>query len=223
VSRALSRVLLLAGALALGCGDDVAPGEPAAPPTRPADQAAQADREQPAAAAPAAAKPPAPAAGSSAPAGSAAPESERKALPIVEYTEASFVESPESRDPFRSFEHVFIKRAEAPRAVQRKVKAGQFALDELKLVGIITRSTRRALLTDPSGFGWVVNVGDFVGRPELVSTGGADGQEVPINWRVDAIRPKDVVFIREDAAHPEIPPTTRFIPLFPAGEGPRGS
>src|SRR5690606_18195381 len=103
---------------------------------------------------------------------------------------------------------------------QRKVKAPQFALDELKLTGIIGRGVRAIMLTDPNGFGWMIYPGEYVGKAELVNVGGADGIEVPINWRVDRIRPdkNDVVFIREDATHPDIPPTTRVLPLYPTGD-----
>ena len=45
------------------------------------------------------------------------------------------------------------------------------------------------------------------------------GAEVAINWRVDRMRPTAVVFIREDNAHPDIPPTTRVMPLYPVGAG----
>jgi type IV pilus assembly protein PilP len=98
------------------------------------------------------------------------------------------------------------------------VLVDRFALDELKLVGVVSRAPPRALLTDPGGLGWVVKVGDFVGKPEIVHTGGPSGADVAINWRVDRIRESDVVFIREDPSHPEIPPTTRVIALRPLEE-----
>jgi len=145
-------------------------------------------------------------------------EETSKEMPIVEFTEADFVESEQSRDPFRDYGHLFVDKADRNTERQRKVKADVFALDELKLVGIITRGQSSVMLTDPNGYGWVLYTGDFVGKPELVSVGGTDGAEVAINWRVDRIRPQDVVFIREDAAHPDIPPTTRVMPLYPSGE-----
>jgi len=160
----------------------------------------------------------APAPGAGADAGAADEDGDDKkeaALPLVEFSEADFVESEDSRDPFRDYAYLFVKKTSGDRVVQRKVKASQFALDELKLVGIITRANRRVMLTDPTGYGWVLFTGDYVAKPELVSAGGTDGAEVAINWRIDRIRPKDVVFIREDAAHPEIPPTTRVMPLYP--------
>ncbi|MEM6786298.1 MAG: pilus assembly protein PilP [Myxococcota bacterium] len=141
-----------------------------------------------------------------------------KEMPIVEFSEADFVESENSRDPFRDYAHLFADKSERTAERQRKVKASAYALDELKLVGIITRGRSSVMLTDPSGYGWVMYTGDFVGKPELVSVGGTDGVEVAINWRVDRIRPEDVVFIREDSAHPDIPPTTRVMPLYPVGE-----
>ena len=152
-------------------------------------------------------------------AANAAKGKKKKAAEVVrELTEADFVESDDNRDPFRSYEEIFERRASGTKTVQRKVKAGGNTLEELKLTAIIGRSSRRVMMTDPSGYGWVLQTGDYVGKPEFVSVGGNDGQEVPLNWRVDRIRKEDVVFIREDASHPEIPPTTRVIPLYPAGE-----
>ena len=84
------------------------------------------------------------------------------------------------------------------------------------------RGARRVMLVDPSGLGWVLKTGDFVGKAELVTAGGTSGADVAINWRIDRIRSKDVVFIREDAAHPEIPPTTRVMYLRPGEDSTRG-
>jgi type IV pilus assembly protein PilP len=106
--------------------------------------------------------------------------------------------------------------------IQRQVLVDRYALDELKLVGVVTRAPARALLTDPTGLGWVAKVGDFVGKAEVVHSGGPTGVDVAVNWRVDRIRESDVVFIREDPSHPEIPPTTRVIALRPLGEANEG-
>ena len=97
--------------------------------------------------------------------------------------------------------------------IQRKVLVDRYALEELKLVGLVIGAPSRALLIDPTGLGWIAKVGDFVGKPELVHSGGPTGTDVPINWRVDRIRAADVVFVREDPSHPEIPPTTRVVAL----------
>ncbi|WP_437596949.1 pilus assembly protein PilP [Sorangium sp. So ce590] len=157
-----------------------------------------------------------PAAGASAAADAGAPE--MPPLPLREFQEADFSESGRSRDPFRSFESLFATQARGRVTIQRQVLVDRFALDELKLVGVVSRAPARALLTDPTGLGWVVKVGDFVGKAEIVHAGGPTGVDVAVNWRVDRIRDSDLVFIREDPSHPEIPPTTRVIALRPLGE-----
>lgn len=139
--------------------------------------------------------------------------------PLVSFTESDFVESDESRDPFRDYMALFKKPLEdLNKESGRKVKAATYSLDELKLTGIVITANSRAMLVDPSGFGWILFTGDFVGKAELVSTGGAEGQEVPLNWKVDRIRAEDIVFVREDPSHPQIARTTRVIPLYPAGD-----
>jgi type IV pilus assembly protein PilP len=139
-------------------------------------------------------------------------------LPVKEFGEPDFSESDRSRDPFRAFTQLFEQQAKARTTNQRNVIMDRYALEEMKLLGIVTRAPARALLADPTGLGWVAKVGDFIGKPELVSTGGPTGVDVSINWRVDRIRESDVVFIREDASHPEIPPTTRVMSLHPLEE-----
>ncbi len=132
-------------------------------------------------------------------------------LPQREFKERDFVETENNRDPFRSFAN--DKRTKPPIVLQRRVLVDRYALEELKLVGIVTRAQARALLTDPSGLGWVAKIGDYVGKAEIVHAGGPSGTDVPLNWRVDRIRDSDVVFVRDDPSHPEIPPATRVIAL----------
>ena len=134
-------------------------------------------------------------------------------LPLREFQERDFAETDQSRDPFRSFVQVFVQQAATRGVLQRKVLVERYALDELHLVGIVLGAPSRALLTDPSGLGWVAKVGDFIGKSELVHAGGPTGTDVAVNWRVDRIRDGDLVFIREDPSHPEIPPTTRVVAL----------
>ena len=135
------------------------------------------------------------------------------ALPLREFQERDFAETDQSRDPFRSFVQVFVQQAQSHSVLQRKVLVERYALDELRLVGIVLGAPSRALLVDPSALGWVAKVGDFVGKSELVHAGGPTGTDVAVNWRVDRIRDGDIVFIREDPSHPEIPPTTRVVAL----------
>jgi type IV pilus assembly protein PilP len=196
-------LLTTAVAFAAACGDETEVAPPS-PPRGSASPAGSGSADRSAKAAPSA----------SAAADAGAPDAASPVL-TIEFEESDFVESDESRDPFRSFAALFMNQAKARTVVQRKVSASQYALDELKLAGIITRSGPRAMVIDPVGLGWVLQQGDYVGKPELVSTGGPTGVDVALNWRVDRVRDTDVVFLREDPAHPEIPPTTRVMYLYP--------
>jgi type IV pilus assembly protein PilP len=139
--------------------------------------------------------------------------------PKVEVQETEFTETERSRDPFRSFAKSFAQDTKARVHSQRHVILSQYALDELRLIGIVTRAEpAKAMLVDPTGKGFVIQRGQFVGRPDVVQTAGASGTVYEINWRVDRIRPSDVVLIREDPANPDVPSATRVIPLRPEGD-----
>ena len=125
------------------------------------------------------------------------------ALKAMEYAESDFVENDRNRDPFRSFVTLFVDKATAPRPTQRQVILEQYALDELKLVAIITGGDYpRAMMIDPTSKGWVIKRGDFVGRPDVVHTGGANGADYQLNWRV---RPRAR---RRHRLHPRRPGAT---------------
>jgi len=160
------------------------------------------------------------AAAAAAASGSSGPGADAPPLPPQEFTEADFTETEKSRDPFRSFSKAFMAQAKGRITVQRVINAERFALDELKPIGIVSRGDVKALLTDPTGLGWIIKVGDYVGKAEVVHTGGPQGSDVAINWRVDRIRENDIVFVREDPSHPEIPPSTRVIVLYPSDQSP---
>jgi type IV pilus assembly protein PilP len=135
-----------------------------------------------------------------------------------EYTENDFVESDHNRDPFRTF-LVQSQPANKQALNQRKVELAQYAIEELKLVAIVTGGVQAsAMFVDPSGRGTVVYRGTFMCRSEVVHLGGSNGPEYQLNWRVERIRPADVVLIREDPAQPAIPPATRVVPLHPEAE-----
>jgi len=136
-------------------------------------------------------------------------------LPQRQFNEGDFTETDKNRDPFRGYATMFAAQAKGRVVVQRQVVIDRFSLDELKLSGIVTRTQPSALFVDPASVGWIVKVGDYVGKAEIVHTGGPSGVDIAINWRVDRIRQGDVVFVREDPAHPEIAPVTRVIALFP--------
>lgn len=122
-----------------------------------------------------------------------------------------FVESELNRDPFRSFVTLFeVKTPDAP---QRSVIMPNTAIEEMRLIAIITRVPRpKAMLVDPLGVGHVVERGDYVGRPDVVRAGGLDEVAVTLNWRVERIRSNELVLMRESPAKDE-PPTRRVIPL----------
>lgn len=137
--------------------------------------------------------------------------------PIV-YSDEDFVELDiQNRDPFRSYAKDFKAQAAAP--AQRRVLMPNTSLDEMKLIAIVTGiTTPRAMLTDTTQVGHVVRRGDYIGRPEVVQSGGSEGMPVTLNWRVDRIRPGSVVLTREDPSSPDKPPLTRVMPLREGGE-----
>lgn len=134
-------------------------------------------------------------------------------LPTPDIQERDFLESPANRDPFRSFADMFIVKPAAQEVkVQRDVLIQKHSLEQIKIVGIVTGTAGRVLVTDPEGLGWVLRVGDFVGRSEVVRSGGPGGVDVAVNWRLDRIRENDVVFVRE-SPDPSAPATTRVLSL----------
>jgi type IV pilus assembly protein PilP len=200
--------LALVSTVAPGCGDDTAPP--------PAPSSVAADGVEPAPASPAAA--PAPAA--AAPAASAAAGAQLPPIPPRDVGERDFLETSSNRDPFRSFEDLFVAKAEstANTTVQREVLVAKYALEELKVVGIIAGNAGRVLVADPTGLGWILRVGDFVAKPEVLQSGGTGASDVAVNWRLDRIRDNDVVFVREDPSRPDVPPTTRVLSLHSEDE-----
>jgi type IV pilus assembly protein PilP len=138
--------------------------------------------------------------------------------PKIDFQEAEFVESDRSRDPFRSFADKVAAEARDKMKSQREVVLSDYSVDELKLIGIVTRiEPAKAMLVDPTGVGHVIQRGQFVGRSEIVQAGGPNGATYEINWRVDRIREDNVVLVREDPTNPDVPSTTRVIPLRPEG------
>ncbi|MFO7178500.1 MAG: pilus assembly protein PilP [Pseudomonadota bacterium] len=134
--------------------------------------------------------------------------------PRVEIDESELAESDRSRDPFRSYARLFAAEERAHQRPQRKVVLSEYSIDELKLIGIVTRvSPPRAMLVDPTGKGHVVQRGQFVGRPDLVRGSGPGAAAYQVNWRVQNIRKEDVVLVREDPTNPGLPLVSRVIPL----------
>jgi hypothetical protein len=156
----MNRTWILGTALTislLGCED-----EPVAPPPPTDPQQAVTGAQQPAAGAPGA-TPGAPASGD---------PSGLPPLPDREISERDFLESPTNRDPFRAFEDTTQAKETRRVETQRRVVVANYALEELKMSGIVSGGTGRVLVTDPTGLGHVLKIGDFVGKAEVVHSGG---------------------------------------------------
>ncbi|HTQ02232.1 MAG TPA: pilus assembly protein PilP [Polyangiaceae bacterium] len=198
--RPLLATALCLAAFAAGCGDDKPP-VPATPAKAPASAAAVA---------------------SASPAGPA-PAAPDASAGHREFPEAEFTETERSRDPFRSYTSTFVQETKGQVRSQREVILSDYAVDDLKLVGIVTRiDPARAMLVDPTGKGHVVHRGDFVGRADVVQLGGQTGATYQLNWRLDRIRDGDVVLVREDPNNPDVPAATKVIPLRPEPQDQKG-
>ncbi|MCS6857226.1 MAG: hypothetical protein NZM37_05905 [Sandaracinaceae bacterium] len=129
--------------------------------------------------------------------------------------DTDFVESETNRDPFRSFAHLFVPKAPVFQSrLQRKVIMENTSVDEMRLVAIISGIPNpTAMLVDRQGVGHPVRRGDYIGRPEYVSTGGNEGVPIMLNWRVERISPSEIVISREDPEGKGRFSLTRVIPL----------
>jgi type IV pilus assembly protein PilP len=59
--------------------------------------------------------------------------------------------------------------------------------------------------------GYVVQRGDYLGRPQVFQTTGSVA--VTLNWRVDRIRDTEVVLTRGDPSDPSRTPLSRIISM----------
>jgi type IV pilus assembly protein PilP len=146
---------------------------------------------------------------------SAAPADTSPPPPKMDFQDSDFVETEQNRDPFRPFADLFEARENGSARAQRTVVLAEYPIDELKLIGVVTRiNPAKAMLVDPKGVGHVVHRGDFVGKAERVQATNADA-EFELNWRIDRIRDGDLVLVREDPSNPDVPSATRVISLRP--------
>lgn len=191
MSRLFSVVFLLLAVLLPACSDEASSSNSAPPPPPPRGASApRADAD-------------------------AGADAEKK----VEFQEQDFVETERNRDPFRSYVAAMARNAGQSSSKQREVMLDVYSIDELKLVGIVTGGTEhRAMVVDPTGKGWIIKRGQFIGKEEVVHGKGSSGADYALNWRVDRIRDGDVVLVREDPSHSDVPPATRVIPLRPDSE-----
>jgi type IV pilus assembly protein PilP len=133
----------------------------------------------------------------------------------AELSENDFAENDHNRDPFRSFASLFVDKSNRSVKNELPVILPQYAIDELKLVAIVLAGDYpRAMVLDPTGKGWVLKRGDYIGRPDTVHTGGTNGTDYQLNWRVDRVREGEIVLVREDRAQ-ITQAASRVIPLHP--------
>ena len=83
----------------------------------------------------------------------------------MELEEKDFFEGANNRDPFRSFLAEFNRSPRKVSKQQRKVILPRYALDELKLIAVVTGGIRPcAMFRDPSGLGVTVKRGDYISK-----------------------------------------------------------
>lgn len=165
------------------------------------------------------APPPPPAAAPKPVAKASASASSSASATVIAYTESDFTESDSSRDPFHPFNQVIKPTGETKVVPQYQVVLEKYSIDELKLTAIVNDGTGpKAMFVDPTGKGWIVTRGMHLGRGEMVKLGAGATTSYPLYWKIDRIKPTEVVLVREDTLHPEVQPTYREIPLHPEGE-----
>lgn len=163
--------------------------------------------------------PPPPSAAAAQPVPKAAAASASASASAVTFNEADFTESDSSRDPFHPFTQVVKPTGETKVVPQYSVILEKYAIDELKLVAIVNSGDgMKAMFVDPQGKGWVIARGAHIGRGEMIKLGPGAMSSYPLYWKVDRIKPGEVVLVREDTLHPEVQPTYREIPLHTEGE-----
>jgi Tfp pilus assembly protein PilP len=163
---------------------------------------------------PAAARPAAAAAGGAIAEGGAGTTAAGPREPVA-YKDEDFVESISNRDPFKVYTTQY--RADLPEGAQRRVYMPTTAVEEMRLIAIVTGVAKpKAMLLDPVGVGHVVERGDYVGRPKVIQASG--NVAMTLNWRVDRIRENEVVLTQEDATDPTRIAMTKIIPLREEGE-----
>jgi type IV pilus assembly protein PilP len=134
---------------------------------------------------------------------------------LRQYRDEDFVEADTNRDPFRNYAASFqaVATAAGP-ATTRTVRLSDTSIEEMRLIAIVSGvADPRAMIVDREGVGHTVRRGEYIGRPEIVQAGGIEELPVTLNWRVDRIRPNEVVLTREDPTAPNRPPLTRVLPL----------
>jgi type IV pilus assembly protein PilP len=134
-----------------------------------------------------------------------------KLTEALSFKDEDFVESEHNRDPFRSYSASFVKHGpEAPQGSQRLVIMPETAVEEMKLIAVISGLSRpKAMLTDKHNVGYVVQRGDYIGRPKVIQSTG--NVTITVNWRVDRLRETELVLTLQDPQDLSRPPLSRII------------
>jgi hypothetical protein len=136
------------------------------------------------------------------------------------YRDEDFAEAEGNRDPFRNQARIFQTVEQPNVPPERIIIMPDTGIDEMHLIAIVSNiPDPRAMLVDRNGVGYTVRRGSFVGRPEVVQAGGTQDLPVTLNWRVERIRPDQIVLMRQDPTAPNQPPLTRVIALHQDAEG----
>jgi len=129
----------------------------------------------------------------------------------LSFKDDDFVESERHRDPFRNVNAMTRTREpEAAAETQRLVIMPETPVEQMRLIAVITGLERpKAMLVDGRNVGYVVQRGDYIGRPRVFQSSGSVA--VTLNWRVDRIRDDEIVLTQQDPSDPGRPPLSRII------------
>ena len=144
--------------------------------------------------------------------GSAKPASTQQQEGLV-LKDEDFTESERHRDPFRNYSVAARTQiAEAAPDTQRLVIMPDTPVESMKLIAVISGLDRpKAMLVDPAQVGYVVQRGDYIGKPKVFQSTGSVA--MTLNWRVDRIRENEVVLTRQDPSDLGRPPMSRIISM----------
>ncbi len=152
--------------------------------------------------------------------------------PPMTITDTTFVESPQVRDPFRSYAREFISNPATSIVETRDVKLRNFSLEDLRLVAVVVGSDLPyAMVVDPTHAGTILRRGMLVGRSEMIHNAANPLQPDYItHWRVARITaarlrrsaegtfeeiPAELVFERPDPLNANAPIVERTLALAP--------
>lgn len=148
-------------------------------------------------------------------AAAAGAEKAKEPDPLV-YKDEDFAESLKNRDPFRIYTTIF--RSDDPGTSTREVLMPSTAVEDMRLIAIITGLARpKAMMVDTTGVGYVVERGDYLGRPKMIQASGSVA--LAFNWRVDRIRDNELVLTQPDPSDPSRVGVTKIIELSSSGAG----